>query len=91
MSCRKITSGRKKDSSVWQYFTYDAVPNKSKCLVESDGTKCNRRIAGKNSTNLMNHLKYNHSPIHAEVVTTEKAKKIIVERAAKLNVASTGN
>lgn len=82
MSCRKITSGRKKDCTVWQHFTYDAVPNKSTCLINCDGKPCNRLIAGKNSTNLMNHLKFTHAAKHAEVVAAEKAKKTVAVRAA---------
>ena len=46
-------------SAVWRYFTYDAVPNKSTCLVEKDGHQCGKQTAGKNVTNLMNHLKFN--------------------------------
>jgi hypothetical protein len=73
----KITSGRKRDSTVWQHFSHDAVPNKSKCLVSTaDGKQCGRMIAGKNTTNLMNHLKFNHASVHKEVVDAESAKKL---------------
>ena len=64
--------GRPKESLVWQYFKYDAITDHSMCLVETSnlntneadsGTsgitavKCNARIKGKNSTNLITHFK----------------------------------
>lgn len=56
MAC-KLFSGRKRENSVWQYFKYDAVVNKSTCLVSiADDKKCGRFISGKNTTNLLNHI-----------------------------------
>ena len=40
MAC-KLFSGRKRENSVWQYFKYDAVVNKSTCLVSiADDKQC---------------------------------------------------
>lgn len=78
---RKLTSGRKRESAVWRNFTYDAVPNKSKCLVEEDGHPCGKQIAGKNGTNLMNHLKFNHPNTFKTVCDANKATIIAVAKA----------
>ena len=29
----KITSGRRKERAIWDYFAYDSIVNKSKCSV----------------------------------------------------------
>ena len=35
------TPGRRRDSSVWEYFNYLAEDNKSVCLIEKpDGSQC---------------------------------------------------
>ena len=53
--------GRKRHSPIWDYFEYDAVSDKSKCLVvETDNTTCGALIKGKNPTNLKVHLKSSH-------------------------------
>ena len=72
MSC-KIQSGRKRESAVWNYFMYDAVGNRSKCLVtcsDTDDKPCEKQIAGKNSTNLITHLRTSDKTIYAEFVTS---------------------
>jgi len=53
----KPASGRKRESDVWKYFTYDAVADKSVC------TSCEQKITGKNSTNLKRHLEYRHDDL----------------------------
>ncbi len=51
----KPTSGRKKESAVWEFFNYDAVKDKSCCLAKCKDNKiCGKEIAGKNSTNVKN-------------------------------------
>ena len=62
-------SGRKKQSAVWKYFSYDAVSNKSKCNI------CNRDLAGDNSTNLKTHLKTSHKSKYDEVIATDLASR----------------
>ena len=49
-----LTTGRRRESSVWDYFVFDASRGKSICQVEAtDGThKCGTGIAGKFPTNL---------------------------------------
>jgi hypothetical protein len=57
-SLSKLCAGRKRESGVWKYFTYDAVNNKSVCMVKSTqkegfvASNCGLRLAGKNPTNL---------------------------------------
>ena len=82
----KITSGRKRESTVWQHFSHDAVPDKSMCLVSTaDGKQCGRMIAGKNTTNLMNHLKFNHASVHKAVVDAESAKSYRLQHRKKMS------
>ena len=50
----KITGGRKPQSAVWNYFKYDSVINKSGCNL------CEKKLSGKNSTNLKTHLRTSH-------------------------------
>ena len=47
MSLTKLFSGRKRESSVWEYFEYVEADNKSRCGVLNDkGEPCGVRIAG---------------------------------------------
>ena len=48
--------GRKRQSPIWDYFEYDCVSDKSKCLVENDNTA----DKGTNPTNLKVHLNSTH-------------------------------
>ena len=50
----KITSGRKPQSAVWNYFKYDSVIDKSGCNL------CEKKLSGTNSTNLKTHLQPSH-------------------------------
>jgi hypothetical protein len=46
-------SGRKKESSVWRYFSYDDASDRSSCQVKmKDDKECGVKLAGKNPTNL---------------------------------------
>ena len=49
-------SWKKGQSPIWDYFEYDCVSDKSKCLVENDNTA----DKGKNPTNLKVHLNSTH-------------------------------
>ena len=50
--------GRPKKSAVWDYFCYDSLHNKSVCQVKGTSESlCNKSIAGKNPTNLKQHLR----------------------------------
>jgi hypothetical protein len=61
MSCSKPTSGRKRESPIWEHFTYDAAADKCTCIISnSDGKTCGRLLTGKNSTNLVTHLRTFH-------------------------------
>ena len=80
----KLTSGRKRDIDVWQYFSYDAIPNKSKCSVIVEGKSCGRQVSAKNATNLLNHLRYNHPDVQKKIIELESAKKSATEVKAKL-------
>lgn len=53
MSLSRMFAGRKKECTVWQWFTYDDIQAKSTCLaLTTDGKDCGRKLAGKNPTNL---------------------------------------
>ena len=57
-SLAKMLAGRKKDSSVWEFFVYDSSTNKSKCkAMDSQNKECGIQLSGKNPTNLSSHLK----------------------------------
>jgi hypothetical protein len=67
MNVFKPTSGRKRDSPIWQYFVYDAPTDKSRCsALDSNGVQCTRTMSGKNPTNLATHLRPAHKELHAE-------------------------
>ena len=52
--------GRRLESDVWTHFKYDAVSERSTCLVVDDGKPCMKTFSGKNTTNLKNHLQSQH-------------------------------
>ena len=61
----KVGVGRKRQSPIWDYFEYDSVSDKSKCLVvDDDDTPCPVSLKGKNPTNLKVHLKSAHREAH---------------------------
>ena len=74
-----LTTGRRCESAVWDYFVFDASKEESICQVEvsevgSDGTrKCGTGIAGKFPTNLKAHIKGNHP--HEEMLKKEAEKQ----------------
>ncbi|XP_065679933.1 zinc finger BED domain-containing protein 4 [Hydra vulgaris] len=75
MSLSKLFAGRKRNSSVWKWFKYDASSDKSVCLVLLDGEKvCNTKLCGKNPTNLKLHLARNHKSVHVELEESELKK-----------------
>lgn len=76
--------GRKSDSGVWKYFSYDRASDKTRCLIELDNKsdsngsseavekrKCDALLCGNNATNLKNHLKYKHKVIFTELEKLE--------------------
>ena len=79
-----MTSGRPRESSVWDYFEFDEVENKSTCIVVvGDGQNqpanepaktCWIKIAGKYPPNLRKHLEKFHKE-HQDMETKEKEKK----------------
>ena len=77
MSLVKLLSGRKRDSLLWDFFTYDAGCDKSSCMVVDDKTKleCGAKITGKNTSNLGSHLKRHHKDAHEQYRNKEKLKE----------------
>lgn len=75
MSLSRLMAGRKRDSPVWEYFTYDEQSGKSKCVVcdEKAGNECGVLFAGKNSSNLITHLSRFHKTAHMEYVNKSNA------------------
>ena len=49
----KPSSGRRSDSTVWRYLSYEPSVDKSFCQVPD----CGSSLKGKNETNLLTHLK----------------------------------
>jgi len=71
----KPTSGRHKESKIWNYFEYDAVTDKSKCLVSKDSAMmetCFKLLSGKNSTILKTDLKTFHKSQYAQYEASEQ-------------------
>jgi hypothetical protein len=64
----QLLSGRKKESSVWDYFTFDDTANKSRCTVPTgNGEECGFLMAGKRTSNLKLHIKAKHPSIFSEI------------------------
>ena len=42
--------GRRLESDVWTHFKYDAVSERSTCLVVNDGKPCMKTFSEKNTT-----------------------------------------
>lgn len=66
----KPTSGRKVQSSVWRYFDYEPSLQKSRCK------ECGSLLKGKNTTNLLTHLRSKHKNIAQELDKTELDRKM---------------
>jgi len=76
MSLCKLLAGRKRDSFVWDYFTYDEASGKSTCRVSvGDDKTCGTLFTGKNTSNLVAHIQRSHKEEHASYVQREKNKK----------------
>lgn len=77
MSLVKLLAGRKRDSLLWDFFTYDAGCDKSSCMVVDDKNKlaCGAKITGKNTSNLESHLKRHHKDAHEQFLNKEKLKE----------------
>ena len=71
-----MLAGRRRESSVWDYFKFSEETQKSMCMVFDDklGRNCGVVLAGKNSSNLVNHLSRLHKDAHTEYEQKEKAK-----------------
>jgi hypothetical protein len=52
----RINSGRKKESSVWRYYTYNDVTDKSSCKVLNvkSGKQCTVQLSGTKCDELVN-------------------------------------
>lgn len=76
-SLAKLLAGRKKDSSVWEFFVYDTSTNKSKCkAMDSKKNECGIELCGKNPTNLSSHLRRFHKSEFVELELMEKERSI---------------
>ena len=54
----QLLSGRKHESGIWDYFTYNKDTDKSECKVIVKNDKvCGKLVAGKNATNLKAHVR----------------------------------
>jgi hypothetical protein len=61
-SLSRLQAGRKKESRVWDYFSYQPEAGKSKCVVvvPKGDKECGVILAGKNSTHMLAHLSRMH-------------------------------
>ena len=66
-----VSTGRKRESLVWDFFDYDSPKAESVCkiILQVDGRdqKCGKIVKGKNPTNLKRHLQAAHEPQHKQV------------------------
>jgi hypothetical protein len=63
----QLLSGRKRESGIWDYFTYNKDTDKSECKVIAKSDKvCGKLVAGKNATNLKAHVRAVHPSVYAE-------------------------
>jgi hypothetical protein len=75
-SLAQLMAGRKRDSPVWEYFEYDVASDKSVCKVtESGKPSCNIKMAGKNSSNLIAHLRRVHADAYKRYCENEQSKQ----------------
>ena len=75
--------GRPTRSLVWDYFKYDPVVDKSVCQVEKSNTDsiCGKSVAGKNPTNLKQHLRAAHPQVMNDILRKEEdMKKVKAEK-----------
>lgn len=73
-SLAKSLAGRKRESTVWDYFQYDERTDKSRCLANDERTKkqCTVTLSGKYSSNLIAHLR---QPYHKEAFIAYEEKE----------------
>ena len=65
----------KKESSVWDYFIYYAVTEKSTCSVKHTNVACGKLISSGNSTYLISHLRECHMAQFFEFEEKKKQRK----------------
>lgn len=79
MSSVPSLAGRKRESDVWRYFTYDRSKNSSSCTISDAVTKstCVQVISGKNPTNLKKHVQACHADVFKNLQQTESTRKTL--------------
>jgi hypothetical protein len=76
MSLAKLLAGRKRDSLMWDYFTYDEASGKSTCRVSVGNDKtCASLFTGKNTSNLVANLQRSHKEEYSLYMQREQNKK----------------
>ena len=82
----KNGAGRRQESVVWLHFSYDAVANRTTCIVaDGEGKRCNTELTGKNPTNMKAHL----SRAHKDVYDVCIKKDIALREEKKVKTATT--
>jgi len=80
----QLLSGRKKESTVWDYFTYNALTNKNVCKVLNDkGDACGCEISGKKTSNLKTHVKSHHAEVYKVIDTHDKETLAVPPQSKK--------
>jgi hypothetical protein len=71
----QLLSGIKKESSVWDFFSYNATTSKSRCTVLNDkGDECGFQMAGKRTSNLKLHIKAKHPSVFSVIEKDDEQK-----------------
>ena len=77
MNSAPSLAGRKRESSVWRYFTYDCSKDSSRCNIVDAKTKstCVQVITGKNPTNLKKHVQACYPDVFNNLQQTESTRR----------------
>ena len=89
-STSRPSSGRPRESPVWDYYIYNDVEKKSICQVPlNEEDLCGKSFSGRFTSNLKHHLRTNHKEQFAEVEKKDKARKEAKEAQKKAEVGPT--
>ena len=78
-SLSRILAGRKKETLVWDYFTYYMEQEgKAKCkvVIVKTNSECGALLSGKNSTNMLSHLRRLHKQEYEQYVKATEARSL---------------
>ena len=77
-------AGRKKECTVWQWFTYDDIQAKSTCLaLTTDGKDCGRKLAAKTTGCRLLHLR--QRVVHSRSCRSISLRSVIARRLSLMH------